>query len=639
MTLRDGYIAYGVVQAADGTYIEDATLTLTGYADYGPISSGINGTFEFLGVLWAHDYTLTVTAQGYQKHESLRDVLGHTNFGTIIMYEKPYAPSCLEATLVEVEEEEYAKITWCEPVPLGPKTYILDDGTSENGWRINPLYDCSLGNQYNTPDAGFITSVDVYAQNATTNTNRLVQIYIFDQNKQLLGQSDDFVMLGDAWVNVPLPEVEFDGTFYAMVHWPATSGETHYLGYDENGPNANANLDWYCEGNDWQIFHILASTSPGVFMIRVNAMVSEGKQTVYGVTDAVPISHNTSSALSSSGISTIAGTPPQTTSVKGGSKGIIGFRLWRLQPGQEDEPELWDTLTHTPVPAYEYMDYTWTTAAAGTYLWAVKTVYHGMVESKPGFTNTLVKILYDDFTVNVSTNSGDLPTGAVVTLGTQTATVAVNQVIFPHIAHGTYPLKVTLDGYQEYTAQITIDNQGQYHTALLIEIIKAPFDLKTEEIECNTLLTWDHELAGGKKFMYFDIYLDGALRAEGISGTEYLFTGLAEGDYVAGVAAHYSSASSEVVTKDFTVTCVGIDDIEGFYRIYPNPTSNLLTVERESTAFATIDLYNAMGMHIATYETTDMQYDISVVNLAAGTYFLRVTEGSNSSVKSFVKKQ
>jgi hypothetical protein len=44
-------------------------------------------------------------------------------------------------------------------------------------------------------------------------------------------------------------------------------------------------------------------------------------------------------------------------------------------------------------------------------------------------------------------------------------------------------------------------------------------------------------------------------------------------------------------------------------------------------------------MHIATYETIEVKLDFNVANLAAGTYFVRLTEGTNSSVKSFVKKQ
>jgi hypothetical protein len=45
-----------------------------------------------------------------------------------------------------------------------------------------------------------------------------------------------------------------------------------------------------------------------------------------------------------------------------------------------------------------------------------------------------------------------------------------------------------------------------------------------------------------------------------------------------------------------------------------------------------------MGMHIANFETSEARYDINVANLSAGNYFIRVTEGKYSSVKSFIKR-
>jgi hypothetical protein len=105
---------------------------------------------------------------------------------------------------------------------------------------------------------------------------------------------------------------------------------------------------------------------------------------------------------------------------------------------------------------------------------------------------------------------------------------------------------------------------------------------------------------------------------------------------------HATSGSVIVVNKDVivpvTIIKIGIDDNDLDYNIYPNPTNNHLVVSRINAGFATIDIYNAMGMHIATYETAEMKYEINVSTLSAGTYFIRVTEGDNSSVKSFVKK-
>jgi hypothetical protein len=322
-----------------------------------------------------------------------------------------------------------------------------------------------------------------------------------------------------------------------------------------------------------------------------------------------------------------------------GGAGITGYKLWRLIEGQEDEPDTWAKLTNNPVPALEFYDYSWVNAPQADSRWAVKTCYYGGVESEPEFSNTLPKYIKVPYTINITTNSGDSPVGADVKLAgdfTYTATAASNSVIFDEVVLGTYTLTVKLAGFHDYTATLDITETG-VHLATLIEIIKAPYGLKIDTL-CNTAtLTWNHD-AGGKHLNAFTVYLDGVAKAAGITETEYVFTDLGDGDYTAGVEANYSSGNSEIVTIDFTILCTGVIDPESGYNLYPNPASNYLTVERENSSEATIDIYNAMGMHIATYETIEAKFDINVAALSAGTYFIRVTEGTTSSVKSFVKK-
>ena len=60
----------------------------------------------------------------------------------------------------------------------------------------------------------------------------------------------------------------------------------------------------------------------------------------------------------------------------------------------------------------------------------------------------------------------------------------------------------------------------------------------------------------GKSFEGYNVYLDDMVTplATDVAGTEFLFTELVDGDYVAGVQSVYSSGASEVVTMPFTVT-------------------------------------------------------------------------------------
>jgi hypothetical protein len=636
MGYRDGFIVYGVVQAADGTYIENATLKLEGYADY-VTTSGLNGTFEFLGVLWSHDeYKLTVTAEDYQPHTSNWMIQDHLNMGTIILYDVTYKPTSVVADY-SVIGDEYADITWGEPIKTTIFRYDSEANDGQIGFQAGTNQ--SIIGSVHRVGAALISMTWFSTDNAP---QAAYNLWILGLNSQGLPDRNQVIYTVNNIPNTPLQwctyefpsPVEAPNGFFMGVS--PTNG-----GFTSIGCDLQPNAEWpfVADGNYYSLSAEYAFAPFGNSSIYKNCMIRAegytlGKKMTYPVSTSEPV-QTPALTYTPSAAPVYTGDPyPQTRSA---SRGNIGYKLYRLQPGQESTPNTWATLTNGPVNAYEYTDYSWANAPAGTYKWAVQTVYHGMIESAPAFSNNLVKTYKGDFTVNVTTNSGAIPAGAVVTLGTlPPATVAVNQVIFTDVVYGSYPLKVTLAGYEDYTATVAINAPGQSHTATLKEIIKPPFDLATETIDCSVLLTWDHDMTN---VMFFNIYVDDVLKAEGVTGTEYLFTGLPVGTYTAGVEAHYASGNSEIVTMPFDVPCLGVSEIENDYNIYPNPTNDYLFVQRANATSASIDVYNAMGMHIATYETTEVNYRINVAALSAGTYFIRVTEGANSTVKSFVKKQ
>ncbi|MDR0206783.1 MAG: DUF2436 domain-containing protein [Bacteroidales bacterium] len=638
--LLPNYSVWGAVANAEGELLEGAKVELKGYENY-VTTTAYNGSFDFLNVYAPKEYTITITLKGYQTYTAPVDVTGHTNLGTIVLLEVPF-PS---KDVVAVEIDPFVEITWEGPAPGGgatPHTYILDDGSSENGWRINPSADASLGNQFTVNEEGYLTSIDVFGDDFPSGgLARTVTIDIYDESRQLVGTSAPFSIPLGAWVNVPLDDIPYSGTFYAMVHWPPTTGDTYYLGFDENGPNAYNNLDWYRNSaGTWTLIHIAASADPGVFLIRANAMV-EGKKTAYGSQVPEYEDINVTETVSMSNNITVAGDPPAVVVEKGGAtRGVTGYRLWRLTPGQEETPNAWTTLTNLPVPVSQYTDVTWPTATMGNYKWAVRTCYHGGVESDPAFSNILYKNIEVIFTIDITTNSGDSPAGAWVELlnagKSYTSFSTSTGITFPAVLCGTYNLTITFAGYQTYTASVAITGTGS-HQAMLIEIINDPTDAIATPDECNVLFKWNHEAE--KSFLGFTVYLNDEIVKSGIQVKEYLFTNLATGDYTAGVVANYGSGNSSVATANFSVNCVSVHEIEeGNYEIYPNPTMDRIYVHRASDTPALIEIYDAMGKFIHKVETSEVKYELNVISYSAGTYFIRVTEGSNTGVKSFVKQ-
>ena len=141
---------------------------------------------------------------------------------------------------------------------------------------------------------------------------------------------------------------------------------------------------------------------------------------------------------------------------------------------------------------------------------------------------------------------------------------------------------------------------------------------------------------------HYSVYLNGTVHAQNILDTRFVFNknNTPFGNYSrVGVQAHYTTGVSDIVTlnQPFEI-CNSIANYEVNYGIYPNPATNSLTVDRSTSTPAVIELYNAIGMRISQYETSDMKYDISVASLSSGTYFIRVIEGDRTGVKSFVKK-
>ena len=122
----------------------------------------------------------------------------------------------------------------------------------------------------------------------------------------------------------------------------------------------------------------------------------------------------------------------------------------------------------TGITDMEHFDNTWGSAAAGVYQWGVSANYAGNRDGESPITwsNKLDKNMYTNVTVNVSTNSGDPVTGAVVTL-TNTSESGLNLVYnttldetgtyaWDNFRKGTYSVNITLDGFDPLTATATV---------------------------------------------------------------------------------------------------------------------------------------------------------------------------------------
>jgi len=642
--LLPNYTVWGAVANAEGILLEGAKVELKGYENY-ETTTAYNGSFDFLDVYAPKEYTLTITLKGYQPYTATVNVVGHTNLGTIVLLEIPFPPT----NVVAVEVDPFVEITWEAPVPPPPtKVFRYDNGvrTAHLGFSGTTHNRAVLGAVHR--EATTLTSMSWYLSSESGGgaPHATVNLFVFDLNASGMPTSTIlFSKMNEPNEDEKWNTLEFAtpvacpngfmlavggnaGVFIGLgtdsgtdPNWPFISN-THYFSGDYTGGSFSTweSVPFYVNG-----------------MIRAEG--ENGKKFGAPVVTGETQPQDMSPILVKADVPVYTGDPyPQT---KGGdTRSITGFKLWRLQPGQEATPNVWTTLTNLPVPATQYTDVTWPTAAMGDYKWAVRTCYHGGVESDPAFSNTLYKNVEVIYTIDIATNSGDSPAGAWVELTnagkSYTSFSTSTGITFPAVLCGTYNLKITFAGFQTYTASVNITQTGS-HQALLIEIINDPKDAIATPDECNVLFKWSHEAE--KSFLGFTVYLNDVIVKTGVQVKEYLFTNLATGDYKAGVVANYGSGNSNVAEANFSVNCLNIHEIEeGNYEIYPNPTMDRIYIRRASDTPALIEVYDAMGKFIHRVETTDVKYELNVVSYANGTYFIRVTEGTNTGVKSFVKQ-
>ncbi len=156
-------------------------------------------------------------------------------------------------------------------------TIAFDDGTYEQGLRINAAADAYLGNYFPVASAGTINSIDMFFYAGDSNTENLV-VEFFDNAGVSMGLSDPFSVTAEGWYNVAVPGIAFNGPFYAMVHWNMLTNVTRFLGMDTNGPNYGLDLGMYLSGGSWT--NLSGFGYQCVFLQRVNAFIGSTSMTL-----------------------------------------------------------------------------------------------------------------------------------------------------------------------------------------------------------------------------------------------------------------------------------------------------------------------------------------------------------------------
>ncbi|MFK7808365.1 MAG: BT4734/BF3469 family protein [Saprospiraceae bacterium] len=85
-----------------------------------------------------------------------------------------------------------------------------------------------------------------------------------------------------------------------------------------------------------------------------------------------------------------------------------------------------------------------------------------------------------------------------------------------------------------------------------------------------------------------------------------------------------------------TIETSSVDDVLTSFSFYPNPVSELLTLDAQNLELKSVDILDVNGRIINSYETERTDFDVS--QLTKGIYFLRLLTAEGVGVKRFVKQ-
>jgi hypothetical protein len=484
----------GMIEASDnpGQGLEGALVTLEGYSTF-EATTATDGTFLIDNVFGFNNYKVSITHPDYFTHQSqvaLDD--NDLDLGTILLTERTYHVS----NVLAEEVGGGALVSWEPPAPVDAFRY--DDGVahSQLGFNFGTLKSVLGAAHYRQAE---IHQIRWYLTSNTQHSHVKLWVIGLDENgvpdrNNIIITYEDVPNIQHQWNTFELPE---------SLYLP----NGFFLGVSADGFLGLAN-----DNGAGPPYEYIPGVQFGTYNIE---------DPLFPFTDVSEWGMESNFLLRAYGYDF---GPAETTNLLTEEKALETFSVFRLLEGQEDDPDAWDEMAGS-VTGYDYLDENWQQLPPAVYRYAVIAEYTSQVFSRPVFSNLLANNMLVPFTVNITTNSGDSPEGAIVLLEGgdevyhfeyEMEAPASGTVVFPEVWRGIYNVSVILEGFLPFDlsgADITGDSQSiDVH---LVEDIADPYGLlvETEDLDAGqALFSWNN-FFGYPEF--FDGFESGDLSAWG----------------------------------------------------------------------------------------------------------------------------
>ncbi|MCB5272237.1 MAG: carboxypeptidase regulatory-like domain-containing protein, partial [Candidatus Cloacimonetes bacterium] len=459
MTASASVNVTGTVVGSDNPTVglSDGIINLTGVINY-TANTNAAGQFVVENVLSGNTYNYSISRAGYQT-DTGTIVVGSTDYamGSITLNELTLPPSAITATVNDAETA--VNLIWGSPGTPGNYYFFdfeFDDGDWEpssdwgdltGDWEYSDSYDIAnwaptyTGVNSNPPPTAH-SGTGMWGTKINTNYTNSGGSNYLTKTLDFSGFSDTQLkfwswenLFGD-WdyaqvsINGTLvwgPSWDYQGTIWQerIIDLSAYDGMSDVVVQFEMFATTTVNYaGWYIDdvyigpaGQD-----IVRNSPPSVIPSEFRGL-SE--------TQAADLAETTASLRPAR---KMANTPIQPA--YNPARLPLGYKVWRLQVGQENTPALWTSLTPAMITDTTFVDPAWASFPDGMYKWAVKTIYTNNVESNAGFSNNVRKQPNDMSALSISGNT-------TPTVGSPTEyTVRIKNTGTSPQAAGAYSVKI-----------------------------------------------------------------------------------------------------------------------------------------------------------------------------------------------------
>ena len=188
----------------------------------------------------------------------------------------------------------------------------------------------------------------------------------------------------------------------------------------------------------------------------------------------------------------------------------------------------------------------------------------------------------------------------------------------------------TQHGYQIYPRG---NNDIEIHPVVVMDTVATP---EFEVFKDGELYRVNITCATEDATIYYTI------NGENPDESSYLFDGFFplyfEHHILKAVAMKEGMVNSAIAVYDFDPSGVPAYDLRNNVRVYPNPATDYVHVESADITIQKVELYNMYGQLLRTVEVTGNAAELSVGNLATGTYFAKVFTEAGVSTMPVIRK-